>query len=382
MSFVGIDVGGTFVKACSWSLETGVSEVIREPVPQFTTAFPEREFDPSALVRSCRDVLQKAIDQVGCQVDQIFLTGQMGGLVLVDRRNPNGTRAISWQDERFSPRPELVEFEQGFGLPVIGDPPRIGHPIVVLDHLRPTSQVRVESVLSYLAGRLCDQSRGVIHLTDAAALGLCAIRRGAWSMDGLRFLGISTTQMPEIVDELVSVGNTAQGISLSCGIGDQQSSLFGVGLEKHEISVNLATGCQVSRIEDSPRSEIQTRPYFFGDFLQTITHLPAGRLLSNAVSRCGLDIHEANSWQVAEEMSRTERSNEVKSACEQIAMSICSAIDRIRSQSVSNIVFSGGVAQKFPAIRRIVETKTRMDSRVFDGDDAALAGLRRLSQIA
>jgi xylulokinase len=276
----------------------------------------------------------------------------------------------------------MIEFDQGFGMSVIGDPPRVGHPMVILDHLRPTGEIQIESILSYVAGSLCDQAEKVIHVTDAAALGLCNIRRGTWSTHGLRFLGISEGQIPTIVDELVSVGNSIKGIPLNCGIGDQQSSLFGVGLEKHEVSVNLATGCQVSRIEDSPRSEIQTRPYFFGDFLQTITHLPAGRLLSSAVSRCGFDIHEANSWQVAEEMSRSERSSEVKNACEQIAMSICSAIDRIRSQSVSNIVFSGGVAQKFPAIRRIVESKTRMDSRVFDGDDAALAGLRRLSQIA
>jgi hypothetical protein len=69
-------------------------------------------------------------------------------------------------------------------------------------------------------------------------------------------------------------------------VGDYQASLLGVDLNSDEISINLATGGQVSKLKFEPKkSEFQLRPYFGEQFLQTKTHLPAGRHANHVLSK-------------------------------------------------------------------------------------------------
>jgi hypothetical protein len=64
-------------------------------------------------------------------------------------------------------------------------------------------------------------------------------------------------------------------------IGDYQCAMVGALLQYGELSLNISTGSQVSLLK--PQAEFgnyQTRPFFDGRFLATITHIPAGRSLN------------------------------------------------------------------------------------------------------
>ena len=64
-----------------------------------------------------------------------------------------------------------------------------------------------------------------------------------------------------------------------------------------ELSINISTGSQVSRRTDRLEpGEVQTRAYFHGDLLQTITHLPAGRSL-NVLVRLLTEVARAEGMQ-------------------------------------------------------------------------------------
>src|SRR5262249_34893560 len=48
-----------------------------------------------------------------------------------------------------------------------------------------------------------------------------------------------------------------------------------------ELSLNISTGSQVSRrVATFEPGDYQSRKYFFGDYLDTVTHIPAGRSLN------------------------------------------------------------------------------------------------------
>ena len=81
--------------------------------------------------------------------------------------------------------------------------------------------------------------------------------------------------------------HSAGRVPIYVGIGDHQCSLLGAGLvERHTLSINLGTGAQVSTLEDKwTPQEAETRPYFSGQMLNTITHIPGGRALAE---RCAL----------------------------------------------------------------------------------------------
>ena len=81
-----------------------------------------------------------------------------------------------------------------------------------------------------------------------------------------------------------------------------------------ELSLNISTGSQVSLLTETPLpGNYQTRPYFAGRFLNTITHLPAGRSLNALVELLGeLALAEGHvlrdPWSTISECRRANRS--------------------------------------------------------------------------
>ena len=60
--------------------------------------------------------------------------------------------------------------------------------------------------------------------------------------------------------------------------------MAGTLLQPSELSLNISTGSQVSLLKSGVAfGNYQTRPFFDGRFLATITHIPAGRALNALV---------------------------------------------------------------------------------------------------
>ncbi len=84
-------------------------------------------------------------------------------------------------------------------------------------------------------------------------------------------------------------------------VGDHQCALAGALLAEGELSINISTGSQVALLSHvaSSSARCQTRCYFDGLLLNTVTHLPAGRALNALVDllcelpqRAGLPIND------------------------------------------------------------------------------------------
>jgi sugar (pentulose or hexulose) kinase len=121
-----------------------------------------------------------------------------------------------------------------------------------------------------------------MHPTQA--LGMLHLPTSEWHREALDSLGLGRLHVPLLADLTEPIGlYSVAGRKLPCysALGDQQCALRGAGLQVGELSLNISTGSQVSRrtstLELGP---YQTRPYFDGDYLNTITHLPAGRSLN------------------------------------------------------------------------------------------------------
>jgi len=218
-----------------------------------------------------------------------------------------------------------------------------------------------------------------MHATDAAAMGMLDVAACRWSPAALSIARLEQSQLPEPVTDVVFAGSSQRyGAQVATAVGDQQAALFGAGLDAEQISMNIATGCQVSRLTCEPSSPAQLRPFFEGKYLQTITHLPAGRLLRNAVSE---DIgHEPGEfeWERAIQ-SANDQDSAVGRAVTTIAEACVDAARRL--DPGSTILFSGGLAQRVSVLREAIEEQLSLPSVVFPGDDAALEGLRQLDRV-
>ena len=123
-----------------------------------------------------------------------------------------------------------------------------------------------------------------IHPTNAAATGLYDLELNEWSESLIQKMGFENIVFPDISEgETIRmvIGNT--NVSFYEAIGDQQAALLGAGIsETNQISINMGTGSQISTLTNQLilSQDFQTRPFFKGQYLLTIPHIPCGRALN------------------------------------------------------------------------------------------------------
>jgi sugar (pentulose or hexulose) kinase len=122
----------------------------------------------------------------------------------------------------------------------------------------------------------------------ASGFGIFDACRRTWRRDAIDALGLGHLQWPDIVPYHHARGSYRWGakrLPVFASVGDQQCALLGALLQAGELSINVATGSQVSHVRERFHpGEYQVRPFFDGRFLNTIPHLPAGRALNALVA--------------------------------------------------------------------------------------------------
>jgi hypothetical protein len=145
----------------------------------------------------------------------------------------------------------------------------------------PASPASPLSLADFVLMRLCD---GPPATERTMALGTLNLATRDWHRGVFEKLGLARLRWPVLVEAASPVGQFEYGgrrIPCYPALGDQQCALAGALLQEGELSLNISTGSQVSRILPTWRpGDYQTRPYFDGRLLDTITHLPAGRSLN------------------------------------------------------------------------------------------------------
>ena len=300
MYFIAVDLGATYIKSCLVeSKNFSISAVHRERFPEKETNF-EVIF---AVVRRVLDFQLKGI--TGCA--GIFFSNQMHGVCLANSNGEIVSPFISWQDQRcavkgttgISSFEKIQKLFDGFSWELeTGEYLRVGFPITQLFHLKCegalTPGLTPIDLGNAVAGRLARVSVFKIDASNASAMGCYDLKNGAWHESLIAGLGLSDLEWPEIVESHQTHGSiTHQGktVPVYLSVGDQQASLLGAGLRAcNQISCNIATGSQVSILSGAlAPGDFQTRPYF-GKYLRTITHIPAGRSL-NALLRLFLELN-------------------------------------------------------------------------------------------
>lgn len=380
MPAIGIDIGGTFIKGALLSGGQVVGDVVRRPIPGFkSTAGPEREIDAELLMAGVQEVLDSVRATVG-EPSSIWVTGQMASIAFVDDRGKACGPLVSWQDERSGSVDQVRALVGDDAVAATGDGLRPALPLVRLSALGLPPGSYLSSLLAFVAGSLCDRRAGAVHLTDAAAWGLVDLMSGRWSRTALDALGIDAADLPVITEDFVPVGvEVASGAPVMVAVADQQASLLGAGVGYGEIaecvSVNLATGCQVSVVSGERASRSQLRPYFDGTWLHTVTHLPAGRLLAAAVQRETGGVGPEQ-WLQAAELASSP--GPVQESVRTIVAAITDAVGVLGAQG-RVVRFSGGLVQQFSPLQDAITAELGVSGSSFDGDDAALAGLAVLA---
>lgn len=325
MRLLGIDLGGTFIKAAVLDLDVRqVMDVRRIAFPGF---LPERvagarEVDGDEIFKQVVNLIEEYCADYP-DLSGLTLSSQMHSLVLCDSVGRLLIPPTTWQDMRslfdgsFRALRELYTSDLSWE---VGNECRAGHPVAVLHSLvkRGTPAITRSTVVTNLADWIIFRLTGAvqpIHVSQAAATGLWSLS-GVWNERLLSSLGLGFLQMPDVVSESFAFNSAVLGRRWKIwpSVGDQQAALLGVDLQMGDLSVNVATGSQVSVLCRPSlidrTSQCTVRPFFRGQMLATVTHLPAGRALnrwvatlSDLAQEAGMTVDEC--WQrLAEKAAR------------------------------------------------------------------------------
>jgi len=332
-----IDFGTTSTKSALVDLGTGIfSHLLRHPsIPRNPTPSGRYEISLGAIAVRFEQICTRYQELTDPDpFAGIVLCSEMHGFAVLDSAPGHLplTPYISWLDQR-SLEPvdgvdsfSLVTDRLGSGRfrAITGMRPRPGLPLLNLVHwARSTPDVPPAGLVVSLPGWLA-LNASTAAPGDTGAAGIAKPRSPAAAsappvehptmLAGMAFYDVERREVsPELVDlvrDLTGFGavlgatgsgaavpvaghwhSDAGAIPLYVGVGDHQCSLLGAGLTPGDCaSVNLGTGSQVSVLSAADSGghgkaadEVELRPYFDGGLLSTITHIPAGRALTEYI---------------------------------------------------------------------------------------------------
>lgn len=288
MQCLGLDIGSSTIKGAVLDLESGtVHSIIREPFPEPASGLPAGwfEVDPNDVVDRTRSVISQLLTRAP-EAKSLFLCGQMGGVVLVDASHRARTRYLSWRDQRtlVGALGQVQDKLEPF-LPQLGNELKPGSMTSLLYWLRQAGELspgwRPATIGDFVISQLCGT---LPQIEGTQAIGLVDLQLQGWNREAFAALGLEQLDWGELVSATTPVGPVAiEGRELTAypTLGDQQCALRGVGLQIGDLSINVSTGSQVSRVtREFVPGTYQSRYFFDGTFLNTITHIPAGRALN------------------------------------------------------------------------------------------------------
>ena len=298
MNFLGLDIGSSSIKGAVLNLDTMfVGATVRRACPErLPGPALHFEIDAAAMVAAVASVIDELVEKVE-DIEGIVSCSQMAGIVLVDAAGNAQSNYLSWRDQRsLEPHPAgagsyydvLREHITAEGMVQLGHECKVGSALSLLFWLFENGQLPVDTtpliVADYVWRVLCD-AEPVTEYTNA--LGTIDLNTRKWHAQALKRLRLDGVEWPRLCEpyEVIGEFKTSRGV-VPCypSVGDHQCALAGTLLQKNELSINVSTGSQISLLASSYQpGNYQVRPYFDGQYLNTVTHLPAGRSLNAMV---------------------------------------------------------------------------------------------------
>ena len=281
------DFGASRIKSALCDLATGEFTDFRE-LPGGAFKFgPAAE--PDYFTACFKHHMAGHLRQTGTAISSIWIASEMHGFLLAGEDGPALTPYYSWRYEHGGAA-AYEAFVERFGetfRAITGMKPRRGLPVVNLVAMAADRSLPEGALVLGLPDWIA-QSCGVWHRrshpTLAAGTGLLDFAAMDWHPEYLSAIGGGLLCPVVSTDLSAPIGafrHEGREIPIHGGIGDLQAALAALDLTPSELSINIGTGSQVSRVSPGRQDPLQAevRPFFNDTILITQTHIPSGRAL-------------------------------------------------------------------------------------------------------
>jgi xylulokinase len=279
--FLGIDIGTSGTKVLALAEDGSIAAMAQQEYPLSTPQPLWAEQDPQLWWNATQICIRKVLSQIpATEIAAVGLTGQMHGLVMLDKSGNVLRPAILWCDQRTSLQCQEMTVAVGEETliaetcnPVLTGftAPKI---LWVRQHEPHLYDQTVMMLLpkDYIRWKLCGEF--ATEVSDASGTSLLNVPERRWSTKVLSALNIDKSLLPrvyesqEISGEISTAGAQATGLLAGTPIvgggGDQAAGAVGNGIVQSGI-VSVATGTSgvVFAANDAPTIDPALRVHTF-----------------------------------------------------------------------------------------------------------------------
>lgn len=277
MKAIGLDIGTTTI--CGILMDAGSGELMkRYTLPNDAgvsggEAF-ERQQDPARILELCQKLIADLMEGE-TKIAGIGVTGQMHGILYLDREGKAVSPLITWQDQRGNQlcptgcrddqcpkgnpaRPAKSERTYAEVLAEYGGRLAAGFGAVTHFYNTRNGKIPLEAVCfctipDYVALRLTDKKQPLLHASMAASLGMFRLKEREFDREGIEKAGMDGSYFPKVAKKEQIIGLYQGKIPVSLAFGDNQASFLGAVEKGSRVLVNVGTGSQVSVLGSSPK---------------------------------------------------------------------------------------------------------------------------------
>ena len=289
MKTAGIDIGTTTISGVVLEKEENGQAKILEAKTVENGCFIEtgNEWE---RIQYAKEIVERAVNLLDYflekypHVERIGLTGQMHGIVYVDKEGNCVSPLYTWQDARGSicdgdqiPLTEeirercQIHAASGYGL--------VTHIYNIRHNLVPDSALSFCTIMDYFGMYLTGRKKTLVHVSNAASFGFFDSHKMCFEKEKLAEMGVDVNWLPDVCTGIEKLG-TYRGRTVTTAIGDNQASFLGAaGDEENILLVNMGTGGQISVLSDQyfTAEGIEARPFLHGTYLLAGASLCGGK---------------------------------------------------------------------------------------------------------
>ncbi len=286
--FIGIDIGTSTICGIIYDLEhMKIRSITKENASKVDTSNEWEDLqDPQIIVLIVQEILDEFIKEYE-NIKGIGITGQMHGILYVDKHGNSISPFYTWQDGRgnqvykndqsYSDYLENVtgySLASGYGL--------VTHFYNLKNDIAPGKSYKLCTIMDYVVMKLTGSKIPVIDNSNAASLGFFDLRNSRFDLDAFKKVSIDSEVLPEIVMSSHIVGKYKKNIFVCNAIGDNQASFLGsVSDIEKSILINIGTGSQISIYTDKyiHNNKLDLRPFPGGGYILVGSALCGGSSL-------------------------------------------------------------------------------------------------------
>ncbi len=315
MKAIGVDIGTTTICAVVTDKETGrmLESVTRENRCGISGEFQGAHLqDADKIYKACEEILDDIFSRYD-GICSVGVTGQMHGVVYLDRYGRAVSPLYTWQDRR-GDRPYKGEtyaswMSKKSGFSVSAGFGAATHFYNKVNRLIPPEAKVFCTIPDYVVMRLAGREVPAVHGSMAASIGMFDGRNRRFDRGVIDSLGIDSSFFPESFGE-EAVG-TWRGAVLCPALGDNQACFLGSVRGDKDVLVNVGTGSQISVYSPaySFTADIECRPYIGDGWILCGASLCGGysyeiykNFLCEILDKCGCSAPK-DIYQVMNEMA-------------------------------------------------------------------------------